>query len=228
MISLKPSLLALTATLFMADSDLNTHASFPSSPRTLFQTTRWLNLAEFAHDRDTWAELVDNGSGIQASLQLAAPQGGKLSAPLHLPADYAIKKILLCSNQNRPINGISLRLTRDSQASAAMPLLFERMSYAASGCAVYAPADGVDGWGRAGQTFNANQRSTLAIIFPPSATPAEIEAVGLRLQAAAPPYLPPGTPRQWQTRQEDMADVYFTSLDSRHNSTHGVAGPTPP
>jgi hypothetical protein len=188
---LKPLLLALAVTESMADSGLAGRDASRAANKTLFQATRWLSPVGFSPDRDTLASPVNDASGTPAFLQLFAPKGGRLSHHLQIPEGYTIKKILLCSNQNRPLTGVKVQLAQDGPPGSAMQLPFQRMSIVATGCAVYALSAGMDDWGLPGQSLDAKLYTTLEIMLPPSRTQTEIEAVGIRLQAAAPPYPAP-------------------------------------
>lgn len=203
---LKPLWLILLATGSMADNSLIAQDSFcPNNNQALFQTTSWLSPATFSADRDTLLSPINDTSGTPIFLQFYAPKGGRLSNNLQAPAGYAIKKILVCSNQNRPITGVKVEVAKNRQPGAAIALPFERMSSIAPGCAIYALTTGTDGWGLPGQTLDPKVYTRLEIVLPPSKALGEIESVGVRLQAAA-PHAHPLEPRQNRLRQTHLAD----------------------
>lgn len=182
----KPLCLIVLATGTMAaDNGLNEqHSLCPGNDKVLFQTTSWVSPAKFSADRDTELSPINDSSGMPTSLQFYAPKGGRLSNHLQAPAGYAVKKILLCSNQNRPMAGVKLEMAKADQAVPVVALSFERMSSVAPGCAIYALTTGVDDWGLPGQTLDPAIYTRLDIVLSPSKMPGEIESVGVRLQAA--------------------------------------------
>jgi hypothetical protein len=211
--------LAAMATLLLAGrSDAQNAAS---ADRALFQTTRWLNPVEFSHDASIAASPIKDESGGLVFLQFTAPQGGSLNASTLTPDGYNIKKVLVCSNQNKPIVGLKVSLSTDAPNGVSIQLPFERMSSPLTGCALYATVTGSDDWGLAGQALDAKHFKRLEIRLPPSNLPADIEAVGLRLQAAAPSG-PRTLPRQWQpAHKDDLGDVYISLLAANPGSPSG-------
>jgi hypothetical protein len=212
--------LAAMATLLLVPGHTDAQNDMPAA-RALFQTTRWLNPVDFSHDASIAASPIKDESGGLVFLQFSAPQGGSLNASTLTPDGYNIKKVLVCSNQNKPIAGLTVSLSTDAPNRLPIQLPFERMSSPPTGCALYATGTGSDDWGQAGQTLDAKYYKRLEIRLPPSNIPADIEAVGLRLQAAA-PNRPRTPPPQWRpAHQDDLGDVYISLLAANPVSPSG-------
>ncbi|MFM8332159.1 MAG: hypothetical protein ACKN9T_10760 [Candidatus Methylumidiphilus sp.] len=180
----KPLLLALLSTAAAADG-LDAEKSARWRGGKLFQTTLWLHPLRLSASDTIRVSPISDSAGDPVILQFSAPQGGSLSQELKAPGGYNIKKILLCSNRNRPMAGVQVQLAQSLAGDYAVPLAYAGMAGPAPGCAVYAADSGQDDWGRPGQAVDARTFKTLRILLPAAAA-GEIEAVGLRLQASAP------------------------------------------
>lgn len=182
---LTPFCLSLVVVEAMAASLAGTSDQYFRAPQQeLFQTTAWLDPLNLSRDENTLASTINDSSGTPFLLQFFAPHGGSLSKILQAPSGYDIKRILLCSSEHRPLKGVSVLLRQDGDVGSVVTLSFTRMSDTAAGCAIYSVSGGVDGWGSPGKALDSSTYNKLEIILPPSKAPAELEAIGLRLQAA--------------------------------------------
>lgn len=195
----------------------------------LFQTTLWLHPLSLSASHNIRVSPVSDSAGDPAILQFSAPQGGSLSQELKAPPGYNIKKILLCSNRNRPMAGVKVQLAQSLAGDYAVPLAYAGMADRAPGCAVYAADSGQDDWGRPGQAVDARIFKTLRILLPAAAA-GEIEAVGLRLQASAPEARnlsfpqPPARLGAWTAGAETAGDYLPAALDDVSNVYFKPAG----